>query len=82
MKVIAKGGDINEAQGLMDAARRIEGARVFLPTSIRTNEIIHKVLKKKGDGLAQLEKEQLEAEQKRQQEEAEKVNSHTFYTYN
>ena len=43
MQVIAKGGDKSEAQSLMGAARKIEGATVFLPTSVRTNEIIHKV---------------------------------------
>jgi hypothetical protein len=55
----------------MDAARRIEGAKVTLPTSVRTAEIIAKVLRRKGDGLAKLEQERREMEAKRMQAEAE-----------
>jgi len=43
VQVIAKGGDVNEAQALMDAARKIEGAKVTVATTVRTNEIIYKV---------------------------------------
>lgn len=45
VQVIAKGGDANEAQALMDAARKIEGAKVSVSTTVRTNEIIYKVIK-------------------------------------
>mmetsp|Transcript_8148 Transcript_8148/g.11449 ORF Transcript_8148/g.11449 Transcript_8148/m.11449 type:complete len:236 (+) Transcript_8148:311-1018(+) len=78
VQVIAKGGDVNEAQSLMDAARKIEGAKVSVATTLRTNEIIYKVMKKKEDGLAQMEIMQREAEAKKAQEEAENDKRRDF----
>lgn len=52
------GGRIKAASRLMDAARKIEGKRVSLPTSTRTYEIISNILKRKGNPLETLKKEQ------------------------
>lgn len=49
---------ITAASRLMDAARAIEGKRVSLPTTTRTYEIIANILKRKGNPLDALKKEE------------------------
>jgi tetratricopeptide (TPR) repeat protein len=58
VQIISNGGDTSEAHALMDAARRIEGKREELPTTQRTNEIIYNIMKRKGNALDNLQKQE------------------------
>ena len=49
---------LKAASRLMDAARAIEGKRVSLPTTTRTYEIIANILKRKGNPMELLNKEE------------------------
>ena len=60
VQIIAKGGRRDEAFALMDSARHLEKKKVDLPTSVQTYEIIHKIKKRYGMSLAQIEKERQE----------------------
>lgn len=52
------GDRIKAASRLMDAARAIEGKKISLPTSTRTYEIISNILKRRGNSLEALKKEE------------------------
>ncbi len=54
VQIIAKGGNRDEAYRLMDAARTLEGRVFTLDTTQRTNEIIYKAMKRRGDQVGNL----------------------------
>lgn len=75
---ISKGGRRDDTLMLIDAARTLEKKTYELPTSVRTMEIINNIKKRKGDKMAQIEKEkrEQEAKQKQEMEEIQKLVAH------
>jgi tetratricopeptide (TPR) repeat protein len=67
VQIISRGGDRQQAHDLMDAARRIEGKKNVLETSNRTYEIISSIMKRQGDKLKEIEKEDAEKLKKEQE---------------
>jgi tetratricopeptide (TPR) repeat protein len=67
---LVKGGDLKDSVKLLSQARNIELKKYECPTSIRTQEIISKIMKRCGDPLDQMEKEQREFEERKAMEDA------------
>jgi len=55
---LCKGGNIDESVKLISQARIFENKKYECPTTIRTQEIISKIMKRCGDPLDELEKEE------------------------
>ena len=66
VQIIATGGDKALAHRLMDAARAAEGQRCQLPTSQGTAEVTLKMLSRRGDAEAELEREKAKEVEKMQ----------------
>ena len=62
---LVKGGDMKESIKLLSAARKIENKVYECSTTIRTQEIISKIMKRIGDPLDDLEKEEREVAQRK-----------------
>lgn len=57
-------GDQEQALQLVREARKIEGKLYQSPTTDRTNEIVAKIMQRKGDKVRQIEKEAKEKEER------------------
>jgi len=66
VQIITTGGDKAQAHRLMDAARLHEGQKCQLSTSAGTAEIILKMLSRRGDAEAELEREKAKELEKMQ----------------
>lgn len=74
---LCKGGDLNESVQLMRQARIFENKKYVCPTSIRTQEIISKIMKRCGDPLEELEKEEKALAERKAIEESVKTGEMT-----
>jgi len=70
VQIISVGGKKEEAHLLMDVARKIEGKKIALSTTERTNELLQMMLQRRGDTEFALKKEAEEAEAKKKQHDA------------
>lgn len=57
-------GDKEQALQLVRDARKLEGKLYQSPTTDRTNEIVAKIMQRKGDKISQIEKEAKEKEER------------------
>lgn len=57
-------GDSEQALQLVREARKLEGKLYQSPTTERTNEIVSKIMQRKGDKVRQIEKEAKEKEER------------------
>ena len=62
---MCKGGKISESVDLIRTARQQEGKKYICPTSQKTAEIVAKIMKRSGDPIAEMQKEQREWEEKK-----------------
>ena len=62
---MCKGGKISESVELIRQARQLEHKKYVCPTSQKTAEIVANIMKRSGDPIAEMEKEQREWEEKK-----------------
>lgn len=70
VQIISRGGNHEDAQALMSAARKYEGKHIQLPTSQKTYEVINEIMKRRGNKLAEIENEKKAAEAKKNEEDS------------